>query len=183
LAGKVPGFKSAWHRAGLGLVALGITITGALIFSASTPIRAVADNPAKVSDVGLLIAGRITAPYGKAYDPYKTGKPVKHNGVDIAASPGTPIYAPADGIVVEATDLYDSKPAYGKVVVFKTADDTQTLLAHLKGYQVARGQRIQKGTPIASVGNTGKSTGPHVHIETFKAGERVDPLSVWPLQP
>lgn len=179
LTGELPTFKSNRHRAALSLLAFGITVIGALIFSASTPIRAVADSNTKTTDVARMVSGRLTAPYGNSYDPFKTGKAIKHNGIDVAAPVGTPIYAPADGLIVAATDLYDGKSAYGKVVVIKTKNETQTLLAHLDSYQVIQGQHILKGTRIASVGNTGKSTGSHVHIETFKAGKRVDPLTVW----
>ncbi|PHS28772.1 MAG: hypothetical protein COA84_00880 [Robiginitomaculum sp.] len=129
-----------------------------------------------------MVSGHISAPYGKSYDPFKTGKAKKHNGIDIAAPQGTPIYAPSNGVIVAATDIYDGKPAYGKVLVFQSSSKTQTLFAHLDSYEVQQGQRVQKGMRIAAVGNTGKSTGPHVHIETFKAGERVDPLNVWPVQ-
>lgn len=126
-----------------------------------------------------MVSGRLTAPFGKSFDPFRDGSTRVHNGVDIAAPIGTVITAPADGIIVDATDLYDDKPAYGKVVVLATANDTVTLFSHLDSYAVAPGQQVKKGAPIAAVGNTGKSTGPHVHIETTVNGERVDPLSVW----
>jgi murein DD-endopeptidase MepM/ murein hydrolase activator NlpD len=182
LTGDVPSFKSSGHRAVLSFVTLGFTVAASLIFAASTPISAVADGGVKVSDLSFMVAGRLSAPFGNRYDPFKTGKAVVHNGIDIAAPLGTPIYAPDDGVILAATDLYDGKPAYGKVLVFQSSRKTQTLFAHLDGYQVQQGQHIQKGIRIASVGNTGKSTGPHVHVETFIRGERVDPLTVWPVQ-
>lgn len=131
------------------------------------------------STFGSMVSGRMTAPFGKTFDPFRDGSTRIHKGVDIAAPIGTVIRAPADGIIVDATDLYDGKPAYGKVVVLATANDTVTLFSHLDTYSVVAGQQVKKGAPIAAVGNTGKSTGPHVHIETTVDGERVDPVSVW----
>ena len=84
-------------------------------------------------------------------------------------------------MVVAATDLHDGKPEYGKVVVIETNGDIRILLAHLDNYYVTLGQRVSQGAKIATVGNTGQSSGPHVHIETYESGQRVDPSTVLPL--
>ncbi|MEM7329490.1 MAG: M23/M56 family metallopeptidase [Pseudomonadota bacterium] len=126
-----------------------------------------------------MVTGRLTAPFGKTFDPFRDGTYRVHKGVDIAAPIGTEITAPADGQIVEATDLYEGQSAYGKVVVLQTANETLTLFSHLDTYRVSAGQRVKRGDLIATVGNTGKSTGPHVHIETLVAGEQVDPFTVW----
>lgn len=129
--------------------------------------------------IGEMVTGRLTAPFGQTFDPFRDGSTRVHQGVDIAAPTGTAIRAPADGVIITATDLYDGKPNYGKVVVLDTAGGTRTLLSHLDDYAVEPGQQVSKGQLIAEVGNTGKSTGPHVHIETYVNGVRVDPMTVW----
>jgi len=83
-------------------------------------------------------------------------------------------------VIIEATDLYNGMPAYGTVVMIQTSDDLVTFLSHLDGYVVEKGERVTKGQKIALVGNSGKSTAPHVHIETRLNGKRVDPMTVWP---
>ena len=181
LTGSRPAFKRGRDRACLVLAALGLTVTGTLGIAAT----ASADTPAAHathSHSPAIVTGRLTAPYGKAYDPLKTGKPRVHKGVDIAAAIGTPIYAPADGIIRAATELYQNKPGYGTVVVIETEGGVMTLLSHLDGYSVEEGQRVTKGEQIATVGNTGRSTSPHVHIETYQDGERIDPMTVWDLE-
>lgn len=142
-------------------------------------------NTADVSNMPLqnIVAGRLTAPYGKSFDPFRDGSTRVHQGVDLGAPIGTAIIAPADGRIADATDLYNDQAAYGKVVVLQTANNTLTLFSHLDSYSVQVGETVKKGQKIAEVGNSGKSTGPHVHIETIVDGERVDPLSVWSVAP
>ncbi|MEL6687936.1 MAG: M23/M56 family metallopeptidase [Pseudomonadota bacterium] len=180
LTGSCPAFKRGRDRAALVLAAIGLAVTGTLGIAAT----ASADTPAAkaVNAVATdIVTGRLTASFGKAFDPFKDGQMRVHKGVDIAAAIGTPIYAPADGVICAATDLYQNKPAYGTVVVIETADGVMTLFSHLDGYSVAEGQRVSKGEQIATVGNTGRSTGPHVHIETYQNGEPIDPMTVWDL--
>ena len=131
--------------------------------------------------IAMLHEGRHTSGFGLAKHPFKPGKQRNHTGVDIAAPIGTVIHAPADGTILTATDLYQGMSKYGKVVVLETDHDTQTLLAHLDQYLVEAGQRVTAGEPIATIGNTGQTTGPHVHIETRRNGERIDPHTVWTL--
>ena len=165
---------------GLIAVAIGLSVTGTLGIAAT----ATADTPSTKSVKAIasdIVTGRLTAKFGQSFDPFKDGKMRDHWGVDIAASIGTPIHAPAAGTIRVATDLYQNKPAYGTVVVIETENGVTTLFSHLDGYTVEEGQRVVKGELIATVGNTGRSTGPHVHIETYKDGERVDPMTVWNL--
>jgi murein DD-endopeptidase MepM/ murein hydrolase activator NlpD len=127
------------------------------------------------------MTGRLTASFGLSPDPFKKGSDRDHKGIDFAASLGTPIFAPAKGTVVAATDIYNNKPKYGKVVVIKTAGNVKTLFAHLDSYKVKQGDQIQAGSLIATVGQSGEATGPHLHMETTVDGTRVDPLDVWQL--
>lgn len=98
-----------------------------------------------------------------------------HRGIDFAAARGTPVLAAAAGVVAAATTRYPEAAIYGTVVVIDHGQGWQTLYAHLADFSVAPGQRIDAGTPIGRVGMTGVSTGPHVHMEMFHNGERVDP--------
>jgi len=104
-----------------------------------------------------------------------------HKGVDIVAPRGTPVTAPAAGVVQAATERYGDASAYGTVVVLDHGDGWQTLFAHLDGFDVAVGDRVQAGQPIGRVGSTGKASRPHLHVELRRDGQRVDPASMLPL--
>lgn len=98
---------------------------------------------------------------------------VLHAGIDLANSIGTPIYAVSDGIVI------DSGPAagYGALVKLRHADGTVTLYGHVNTTLVSVGQRVMAGDQIATMGNRGNSTGPHLHFEVLQGGtERIDPV-------
>lgn len=87
-----------------------------------------------------------------------------NNGIDLAAPVGTPIYAAADGIVIIArSGGYNG--GYGSYVVISHPNGTQTLYGHASKVLVSQGQAVSKGDTIALLGNSGKSTGPHVHFE------------------
>ncbi len=95
-----------------------------------------------------------------------------HNGVDLAAPMGTPVYATASGIVAEAK--YWS--SYGNYVEIEHGGALETRYAHLERYTVRAGDMVNKGDLIGYVGSTGRSTGPHLHYEVRVAGEPVNPL-------
>ncbi|MEK7186758.1 MAG: M23 family metallopeptidase [Patescibacteria group bacterium] len=87
-----------------------------------------------------------------------------YNGIDIAASVGTPIYASANGtVIVSKKSGYNG--GYGTYVVVSHPNGTQTLYAHMSRNDVSIGQRVNQGDVIGTVGNTGRSTGPHIHFE------------------
>lgn len=87
-----------------------------------------------------------------------------HNAVDIAASQGTPIYAAATGRVIVARNSgYNG--GYGRMVIMMHEGNVQTVYAHMRAVYVTSGQDIVQGTVIGEVGNTGRSTGPHLHFE------------------
>lgn len=114
--------------------------------------------------------GWITSKFGYRFSPF-TGSKVMHAGLDIAAPTGTPISAPADGIVSFAG--YDS--GYGKLVTIDHGYGLATRFGHTSQIYVKVGQRIKRGDPIAAVGNTGRSTGPHLHYEVRVNGAAVNP--------
>ena len=98
---------------------------------------------------------------------------VLHGGIDIANSIGTPIVAAADGLVISAG--YEG--GYGNMVKLRHSDGTVTLYGHNSSVVVNVGQRVMAGDQIARMGNTGNSTGPHLHFEVHLNGtDRVDPV-------
>ncbi|MCB9956281.1 MAG: peptidoglycan DD-metalloendopeptidase family protein [Caulobacterales bacterium] len=149
----------------------------------TTFVVATADEAASVSEplvtandgYELPVEGEVTLAFEQSADVFGDGRKV-HQGVDIRAAKGTPVKSPADGVVVDATDIYQGNPAWGKVVVIRHRDGLISRFAHLDSYTVKRGDRVKKGEVIAAVGATGKVTGPHLHFETLRDGERVDPM-------
>jgi murein DD-endopeptidase MepM/ murein hydrolase activator NlpD len=101
----------------------------------------------------------------------------KHNGVDLAASTGTPIRAAAPGLVVVAARL---PYGYGWRIMLDHGNGTTTLYAHLSRLDVAPGQRVTRGQVIGAVGATGQATGPHLHFEVALRGTVFDPLRYLP---
>ncbi len=115
--------------------------------------------------------GWITSKFGYRRSPF-TGQRELHKGLDISAPKGTPIYATAKGTVVKA----ERNHGYGKNVVVDHGNGLVTRYAHLSKYAVKKGERIQRGQLIAYVGNTGRSTGPHLHYEVRLHGVPVNPM-------
>lgn len=124
-----------------------------------------------------MVEGRISSRFGVVRKNVANG--VRHKGIDIANKIGTPIYAPADGLIREAATSYSEGPKWGSVVVLETEGDVRTLFAHLHDFTVRTGDVVKAGDLIAHVGNTGVSTGPHVHIQTHVNGELMNPENVW----
>jgi murein DD-endopeptidase MepM/ murein hydrolase activator NlpD len=116
--------------------------------------------------------GYFTSGFGVRTSPF--GDRVKmHEGLDIANRPGTVIRAPADGEVIFA----DSKAGYGLTLILSHGYGIETWYGHLKGFSASRGDKIKRGGKIALLGNSGRSTGPHVHYEVRVHGYPVDPRS------
>ncbi|OPZ78918.1 MAG: Murein DD-endopeptidase MepM [Alphaproteobacteria bacterium ADurb.Bin438] len=117
-------------------------------------------------------ARRISSRFGRRVHPV-LGHVGFHYGVDYPARTGTPVYAAGDGVVT----YVGKKGTYGKYVQIKHNRTYSTAYAHLNGFaKIKKGQRIKKGALIAYVGNTGISTGPHLHFEVHNKGRKVDPL-------
>jgi murein DD-endopeptidase MepM/ murein hydrolase activator NlpD len=117
-----------------------------------------------------IALARITSEFGHRSNPLGKGD-VFHRGIDLAAPAGTPVYAVAPGTVVRA----NNDRAYGNVVVIDHHNGYKTLYAHNSRLLVKAGQQVKAGQPIAKVGSTGHSTGPHLHFEMHCSGHRVDP--------
>ena len=109
---------------------------------------------------------RLTSKFGK-----RGNRP--HKGIDLADKPGTPIYASADGVVVYSGSR---QRGYGNLVIIKHQGGYVTVYAHNRRNMVDEGQRVRQGFQIAELGNTGRSTGPHLHFEIRHKGKPINPL-------
>ena len=95
--------------------------------------------------------------------------------MDFSASTGTPIYATGNGTVTKA----GWQSGYGRVVVINHGYGYETLYAHMNKIDVRKGQKVVRGEVIGEVGNTGKSTGPHLHYEVHVKGRVVNPVNYY----
>jgi murein DD-endopeptidase MepM/ murein hydrolase activator NlpD len=134
----------------------------------------------KLSDQALMLAhtpviapvvGVITDGFGPRLDPI-THKPAFHEGLDISVAFGTVVRAPADGVVVFAAR--DS--GYGRLIKISHGYGYVTLYGHLERFLVKEGARVTRGEPIGKVGLSGRTTGPHLHYEVWRDGEKQNPL-------
>jgi len=137
-----------------------------MLLQANAP-QATTDNPPVLNPVG---SGKITLDFGECKHPI-TKKAYNHKGIDLMAPEGTDIIAPASGTVVEA----GKKGNWGIRIVLKHDETYQTRYAHLQDVRVKAGDQVKKGQIIGHVGNTGTSTGPHLHYEVVENRTSVDP--------
>jgi murein DD-endopeptidase MepM/ murein hydrolase activator NlpD len=115
-------------------------------------------------------AGYLSCGFGMRIDPF-TGKKQFHRGVDLAADIGTPVHATADGVVRSVR----RDVGLGKLIQIDHLHGYSTVYAHLSRISVKRGQHVQRGDVIGAVGNTGYSTGPHLHYEVRYQGRAKNP--------
>jgi murein DD-endopeptidase MepM/ murein hydrolase activator NlpD len=106
------------------------------------------------------VDGQVTGSFGERIDPFN-GEGAFHSGVDIGTSYGAQIIAPADGVVT----FTDVMGGYGKAIMINHGNGISTRYGHLSGFAVTAGQRVHRGDVIGYVGESGRSTGPHLHYE------------------
>ena len=121
-------------------------------------------------------SSRFTSGYGMREDPI-TGIWRMHSGIDLANVVGTPILAARSGRVVYVEDQVVN---YGKMIIIDHGGGTKTLYAHLDSFMVSYGDRVSTGQQIATMGNSGRSTGPHLHFSVFRNDRMEDPLKHLP---
>jgi len=114
--------------------------------------------------------GYFSRGFGNKNDPF-TGFKQFHSGLDIANHTGTPIYATAEGKVTSVR----KNGGMGKMIVIDHGHGYKTRYGHLDSYKVKVGQTVKRGDEIATMGNTGYSTGPHLHYEIIKNGKAINP--------
>jgi murein DD-endopeptidase MepM/ murein hydrolase activator NlpD len=118
------------------------------------------------------LRGAVNSEFGGRASPWGATREF-HSGIDIGAISGTPVRAPAGGTVVQAGPNGEN----GITVVVDHGQDVRTLYGHLSRVAVRHGQAVDRGVVIGFSGNTGRSTGPHLHYEVHVAGRAVDPRS------
>lgn len=153
---------------GLGISAT-LTAVGILAYKHRKKIREVAGEASKWL---RPVAAKITSKFGYRTDP-KTGKQnAFHNGLDLAVPLNTPIKSPMPGVVFSISTVGDG----GNQIILKHDNGYKTGYAHLNKILVKKGDKIKQGDVIGLSGNTGKSTGPHLHLTlTDASGAKVDP--------
>jgi murein DD-endopeptidase MepM/ murein hydrolase activator NlpD len=115
--------------------------------------------------------GYVSSRFGSRISPF-TGRQQQHTGIDVAAQRGTPILAAADGVVTFSGKL----AGYGRAIVITHGFGFKTFYGHNQENKVRKGQQVKRGQAIGTVGNSGYSTGSHVHYEVIVDGAPVDPL-------
>lgn len=156
---------------GLG-VTVGVVTIGILIHKNRKKIKEVAEEAQRWL---RPVVAKITSKFGYRTDP-KTGKQnAFHNGIDLAVPLNTPIKSPMPGVVDAVTSVGDG----GNQVILKHDNGFKTGYAHLNKILVKKGDKIKQGDVIGLSGNTGKSTGPHLHLTlTDNSGAKVDPAKI-----
>lgn len=116
---------------------------------------------------------RISSHYGQRTDPfYKVTK--FHGGIDFSGRVGLGIYATGDGVVIK---VEKNKSGYGNNILIDHGYGYKTRYAHLHSFKVKKGQKVKRGQEIGTMGNTGKSTAPHLHYEVIKNNKTVNPIN------
>ena len=128
-----------------------------------------------IQPVANIDLKRMASGYGVRMHPiYKTLK--MHTGMDFTASVGTEVYATGNGKVVH---VEKSRRGYGFHMIIDHGYGFKTLYGHMSKFNVRRGEQVKRGQVIGYVGNTGGSTGPHLHYEVIKNGEKVNPINYY----
>lgn len=164
----------------LALGAFLLPLAGSTAVGASAPSPEPGAQAQMVSELANpLPGGHISSRFGKMKDPWKH-EVVQHKGIDVVAEEGTPIHAAEAGVVEVAATEYAPKPGSGTVVVVDHGGGLKTYYGHLKSFSVEVGQKVARNDVLGEVGNTGRSTGPHLHFEAWRDGEPVDPATLVP---
>jgi len=126
------------------------------------------NNPPKKMPVE---GGKIVLQYGYKGEHPITHKEFIHGGIDIKAPEGTQVVSAGDGVIIKAAN----EKNWGNLVIIRHDEEHETWYAHLKDFTVKNGDMVYEGQVIGHVGTTGISTGPHLHFEVRKGGEKVNP--------
>ncbi|MBS1635352.1 MAG: M23 family metallopeptidase [Bacteroidetes bacterium] len=160
---------------GLGITA-GVVTIGIILHTYRHRLKNLSDQASgKIAGWLKPVSAKITSGFGYRTDP-KTGKQGEfHNGIDLAVPVGTQVRSPMDGVV----DLVNSGGDGGNQVIIRHTNGYRTGYAHLSKQLVKKGDKVKQGDVIALSGNSGKSTGPHLHLTmTDPSGAKIDPRKI-----
>ncbi|MDR0540337.1 MAG: M23 family metallopeptidase [Spirochaetaceae bacterium] len=118
------------------------------------------------------VNGRLTSGFGWRKDPFTGGERRFHSAIDLSANLGAPVKAAMDGKV----STVGFNAVFGRYLILTHSAGYQTMYAHLNSCAVIEGQKVKQGEKIGEVGNTGRSTGPHLHFAVYKNGRAINPL-------
>jgi murein DD-endopeptidase MepM/ murein hydrolase activator NlpD len=142
------------------------------LFTSWKKLDNLADGAIAVPSDKPVKTAEFTSGYGTRTDPFRGGA-ARHQGIDLAAPVGTPIYATADGTISEAGY---NRGGYGNLIKVDHGRGIETRYGHLSAVLVRPGQRITRGQVIGRMGSTGRSTGSHLHYEVRIDGRAVNPI-------
>lgn len=163
---SVPRIKTSIKKAALVVFGLGFSSLSLSFYPVQAP-----SEMAPVLKMGHPVPeARVTAKYGANNKLHKF-----HKGIDLAAPTGTKVIAAAAGKVVTATTQLEGFKNYGTIIVIDHGNGIKSLYSHLNALNVAEGYRVEAGDVIGFVGETGRTTGPHVHFEVLSDDKRVNP--------
>lgn len=160
---QLPGAKSSDDDAIAGAAEANLPLGTPASVTTPEPVPAPASAPAAT-------AARVSSGFGWRSDPID-GATKFHKGLDLAVAHGTTVYAPADGRV----ESVGQQTGYGLTVVVRHANGFETRYAHLSAANVQPGDAVAAGESLAQTGNSGRSTGPHLHLEVLQNSQPVDP--------
>ncbi len=134
------------------------------------------NNQAKVRhtpSIRPVMVGYLKSKYGNRIDPFLDIMR-HHDGIDIAAEIGTPVYAPADGVIIK---VQNDRVGYGRHILIDHGYGINTLYGHLSKIDVKVGQKVKRWDKLGEVGRTGKATGYHLHYEVLISEHPIDPMN------
>jgi len=155
----------------IGLIERQIGLQENSLTEVKSQLDAQADLLKSIPSIRPLGGGAYSSGFGRRRDPF-TGRIEPHYGVDFNGPTGLPVYAAADGVILHA----EREPAYGNAIVIDHGHGYKTIYAHLSRLGVRKGDRVERGETIGALGNTGRSTGPHLHYEVLYQNRNLDPL-------
>lgn len=142
------------------------------LFTSWKKLDNLADGAIAIPSEKPVRTAEFTSGYGNRTDPFRGGA-ARHQGIDLAAPVGTPIYATADGTV---SDAGYNRGGYGNLIKLDHGRGIETRYGHLSRIMVSPGQRVTRGQLIGRMGSTGRSTGSHLHYEVRIDGRAVNPI-------
>lgn len=123
--------------------------------------------------LGLPFPGSITSTFGHRENPFGGSNVETHKGLDIRGPMGAPVKSMAKGVV----EFAGQRGGFGNCIILKHANGFETLYGHLSKILVEQGQQVKIGQQIGKIGSTGRSTGPHLHYEVHRNGQKINPAS------